>query len=196
MDHPDGVDSGWLAARPPEHLTTARLRLDRARDGDRTALVDAVNRSLAELRPWMPWAQEPATDATIGAFLTVADEGWETGTEFQYALRPLVDDGPSAILGFAGLHASLGPGALEIGYWVRSDAAGRGFASEAAGALAGAALALPGVHRAEIHCDSRNSRSAAVAERLGFRLARVDRRAPLSPTGSAEVQVWTWPADP
>jgi RimJ/RimL family protein N-acetyltransferase len=61
---------------------------------------------------------------------------------------------------------------LEIGYWLRTDATGNGFALEAARALCGAAFVNTTVDRLEIHCDAENRRSAAVATRLGFQLTR------------------------
>jgi RimJ/RimL family protein N-acetyltransferase len=61
---------------------------------------------------------------------------------------------------------------LEIGYWLRYDVTGRGYATEAARAMLGLAIAMPGISTIEIHCDPRNTASAAVPRRLGFRLIR------------------------
>jgi RimJ/RimL family protein N-acetyltransferase len=63
---------------------------------------------------------------------------------------------------------------VELGYWLRADATGRGWATEATRAALDVALALPRITRVEIRCDPRNAPSAAVPARLGFRHTRTD----------------------
>lgn len=155
------------------------------RAADTDALVASVNESFEHLRPWMPWAQEPPTTESMGAFLRSSEERWESGLDFGY----LMHDG-GHVVGSCGLHCRLGPGALAIGYWVHVDHVGRGLATSAARALTDAAFALPGVGRVEIHCDARNLRSAAVAARVGYRLLRVERREPQAPAEGDEQMVW------
>ena len=58
----------------------------------------------------------------------------------------------------------LGP---EIGYWIAPQARGRGYAAEAAHALADWALGL-GVPRVHLVVDIRNAASQVVARRAGF----------------------------
>ena len=55
----------------------------------------------------------------------------------------------------------------QIGYWVRTDRAGRGFASRAVNSLAAAAFD-DGLCELVIHCDEANIRSAKVAANAGF----------------------------
>jgi len=81
--------------------------------------------------------------------------------------------GSSFRIGVAGFYrirrASRPPS--EIGYWVRSDRTGRGYATAAARALTRAALqASPLVHRVQIRCDPANLASAAIPPKLGYRL--------------------------
>ncbi len=194
-----GVDSGsspWLAGRPEEHLEGGGITLRRSCVGDLEELVEAVNDSLEHLRPWMPWAQEPATPESIGTFLRQADTTWRDGREFQFAIRGPRGAEPDALIGFCGLHDRVGAGALEIGYWVRVDCTGRGVATMAASLLARTALALDGVARVEIRCDEGNVRSAAVPPKLGFRLDRVEPRAPEAPGDGHRLMVWTSGPDP
>lgn len=141
------------------------LVLRRWRPGDAPALLSAVERSLPELRRFMPWAREEPSLASVGAFL---EHAWEPPQTLNFALV----DPAGAVVGGFGLHGRRGPGVLEIGYWVRSDRTGRGYATAAAGALTGAGLdAFPGAFRVEIRCDPANVASAAVATKLGFQLA-------------------------
>lgn len=176
----------WLAA-PPEDLLAERAVLLRAHLSDAEALVDAVNASREHLRPWMPWAWVPATPESIGSFLAGADASWEGRTEFQYLIA---DAGSRAVLGCCGLHARIGAGALEIGYWVRVDRVRRGLASAAAGALTRAAFGLPDVERVEIHCDAANVASARVPRRLGYRLDRIENHTPTTPGETDKFMIW------
>jgi RimJ/RimL family protein N-acetyltransferase len=183
----------WLTGRPDEEvITPIGVTLHRASQGDLAELVESVNASLDELRPWMPWARDPATRHSIGGFLDQADLSWESGAEFQFAIRGRHGGEPRAMLGFCGLHNRIGPGGLEIGYWVRSDCTGRGVATAAAAGLCGAALAMDGVSRVEIHCDAGNTASAAIPPKLGFHLDRIEDRSATSPGTSGQHMIWVY----
>jgi RimJ/RimL family protein N-acetyltransferase len=180
-----------ISGRPPERLLGGVVELRRHDIGDRTALVAAVNRSLDELRPWMPWAQVPATDESIGTFLERSRRAWDAGMEFGYSMRAA--KGPDdEIVGACGLHLRSQPGVAEIGYWVRSDCTRAGVATAAARALTEAARALSELERVEIHCDGANVASRAVPPKIGYRLDRVDRRppAPRMPGETDELMIW------
>jgi RimJ/RimL family protein N-acetyltransferase len=69
---------------------------------------------------------------------------------------------------------------VELGYWLDAAVTGQGLATAAARALLDVAATLPRMSHAEIHCDAENGASAAVPQRLGFQLARVE----------AELQIW------
>ncbi|MGQ9364998.1 GNAT family N-acetyltransferase [Azospirillum sp. ST 5-10] len=60
-------------------------------------------------------------------------------------------------------------GAVEIGWRLRRDAWGNGFATEAAAAVIGHAFATLGLHRLVATTHPENAASVRVAERLGFR---------------------------
>ncbi len=57
----------------------------------------------------------------------------------------------------------------EIGWVFDPGHGGRGFATEAAGAILDLAFGELGLHRVEARLDARNERSAALCERLGMR---------------------------
>jgi RimJ/RimL family protein N-acetyltransferase len=183
--------TGWLTERPTGSIREGDLLFSRALETDLEELKAAVNSSLSELRPWFPWAQQTATDQSVGEFLSGATRGWETGTDFAYLGRELEDGAPSGgIVCGCGLHPRLGPGALEIGYWVRTDRTRRGIATSAAGALTRAAFALPGVERVQIHCDQSNQASAGVAAKLGYVLDHTERKEPTAPGETGRFMVW------
>jgi RimJ/RimL family protein N-acetyltransferase len=86
---------------------------------------------------------------------------------------------------------------VEVGYWLRGDAGGNGYATEAAAAAMAIGLALPGIERVEIRCDAANAPSAAIPRRLGFRLSRVIAEPSAAPGAApVQLQVWEWPVPP
>ncbi|QKW19020.1 GNAT family N-acetyltransferase [Kitasatospora sp. NA04385] len=188
-DAPDHAVRAVTAGRPPELLPVGGgVHLRRRGSADAAALNAAVIANLAHLRPWMPWAQHVPTLAESEQIAARGVEAWEEGTDFLYLLG--LDADPAAMVGAFGLHSRIGPGALEIGYWVHHEHTGRGLATAAARALTGAALALPGITRVEIHCDESNAASAAVPRKLGYLLDRIDEEAPTAPAETGRKMVW------
>ncbi|MDY0813609.1 GNAT family N-acetyltransferase [Kitasatospora purpeofusca] len=177
--------------RPPELLRPAGasgITLRRRSPVQSLALNAAVRADLDHLRPWLEWAAVAPTPARTAELTEAGVAAWEAGTDFIYLVG--LDAEPGRVIGSFGLHRRIGPGALEIGYWIATDHLGRGIATTAARALTEAAFALPGVHRVEIHCDPANTASAAVARRLGFRL-HLEVDAPVrAPGETGRKQVW------
>ena len=170
--------------RPDEIIDRGRVRLRRHREDDLDAMYQAVTDSLDHLRPWMPWAADYSRQAAAD-FLAASARSWADGSEYSYAI---VSDGTLA--GGAGLMARIGPGGLEIGYWVRQGYTRRGLATAASAALVEQAFRLPGVERVEIVVDELNVASAGVPRKLGF--TEVGRR-PIDPRpaeGTGVGVVW------
>jgi RimJ/RimL family protein N-acetyltransferase len=151
--------------RPDECLTegTAELRRWRASEDTARTLAQAVTESLPELRPWMPWATPGYGVAEAREYLASCEQNWESGQEWNYAI---LADGELA--GGTGLMPRIGPGGLEIGYWVHSAYRRQGLATAASAALCRAAFGLPGIDRVEIHHDVRNVASGGIPRKLGF----------------------------
>lgn len=179
-------DRSWAPDRRlPAELAAPPLVLRRWRLNDLAALERELESSREHLAQWLSWARTADRESLL-AFLLGSEAAFDARTDFAYGLR--ADGG--ALAGGAGLHARLGPGVLEIGYWVGAAYGGRGYATGAARALTEAALTLREVARLEIHCDEANVRSAAVPRRLGYRLDRIvaetTGRAPVS----GRLMIW------
>ncbi len=170
---------------PPEliDLPSVAAVLRRHRLDDLDAVQEAIEESRDHLRPWMFWADQTRRDTAT--FLRNAMEQWESGQQYSYLI---LDD--ERVLGGSGLHRRAGPDTIEIGYWLRVDATGRGVMTAAAGALTDAGFALDGIERVEIHCDEGNTRSAAVARRLGYTLAEIRDKPPQAPSERGREMVW------
>lgn len=189
-------DAPTFAEAPPERIDLpGGLALVRC-DPDRAAsAAAAINASLDHLRPWMAWAQQPATEASIGAHFAVAAELWDRRKDFGFSI---IEARTGAVVGGGGLHPRLGPEGLEIGYWVHVDHIGRGVATGAARALTDAAFGIDGIERVRITCAEDNVRSARVPEKLGFRFEGVQVPAD-GPCEGRPSQIWivdrgAWPA--
>jgi RimJ/RimL family protein N-acetyltransferase len=163
-----------LAAPPPTFPAAPPARLElpedralvRCRPDLAAAASVAINESLEHLRPWMAWAAEPATEAGMATFFTVAAEHWDQRHDFTFSIVEGVGDG--RVVGGCGLHGRLGLHGLEIGYWVHADCIGRGLATACARALTGAAFVIDGIELVRIQCEASNVRSARVPEKLGY----------------------------
>jgi ribosomal-protein-serine acetyltransferase len=170
--------------RPNELIEHAPVTLRRYREDDLDALFDAATESIDHLRPWAPWAAGYSR-ASAEQYLASSIQHWDDGTEYNYAITTA-----GALAGSIGLMARIGPGGLEIGYWVHRAYTRRGLATAASAALVEQAFRLPGVDRVEIVHDELNIASAGVPRKLGF--TKVGRR-PLDfrpPTGSGTGVVW------
>ena len=136
------------------------------------ALTEAVVASLPELEQFMDWARPERTSVEEFAdFISRSLHEWESGESHNFHV---IETATDELVGNCGLMRRVGPGAIEIGYWIRSDRAGRGYATEAARALVGAAWMLPDVERVEIRFDAANGASAAVAAKTGA--VEIERR--------------------
>jgi RimJ/RimL family protein N-acetyltransferase len=154
-------------------IATARLELRPMDEGDLDALVeldgfaevreaidpfgehiplDPVARREYERRFLQPAGYLAAVERATGRFL-----GW-----FQ-----CVADRDRAGAGAS----ELDPTEVEIGYRLRPDAWGQGFATEGAGALLAATLRRPDVTRAYAHALLSNGASIAVMRRIGMTYA-------------------------
>lgn len=176
---------------PAYRIETARLVLRCWEPRDAPALKAAVDASLPELRPWMPWAAGEPTDLDTKVELLRRFRGdFDLGTDFVYGIF----DPEGEVVGGTGLHLRAGPAAREIGYWIRSERAGRGFATEATAALTRVAFEVDGVERVEIRCDPANARSAAIPRKLGF-VHEATLRRRLDYPEPRDAMVWTLFAD-
>jgi RimJ/RimL family protein N-acetyltransferase len=162
--------------------------LRRLRASDAGAVAAAVSASLDQLRRWMPWATPEAADQHQQlARVAEAEKLWESGTDFVYSV---VTTAHGTLVGEIALHPWLGDGHMELGYWIASSQARRGYGTAGAGALTSVALAMPGVCQVEIHCDAANYASSAIARKLGYRLERIKECTPETPGETGRLMIW------
>ena len=160
----------------PNQLRTARLLLRRWQPSDAAALAPVLAVNVSHLGPWIPKrVAEPADEERLAERLREFAAAFDARREWRFGLFAADD---RRLLGEVSLFPRDASGRvafdaaveIEIGYWIRVDETGRGYASEAARAAIELACALPHVSRLTIRCDERNAPSAAIPHRLGFRL--------------------------
>jgi len=155
----------------PNVIRTERLALRPWAAEDAPQLVEALGESVDHLLPWIPWATAAAP--SIGQVETLLSR-WkaerESGANFIYAACRATDE---RLVGGIGLYARVGPGRLEVGYWMRRTESGKGLATEAARAVTSAGFALPHVSGLEIHTHPSNLPSRRIPEKLGYRFLGV-----------------------
>ena len=163
---------------------------------DASSIAEAVNTSLPHLARFLDWANEPTTVDSQAVRLAVGREAFDAGGDATYTIFA----GDDEVVGMVGLHRRLGPGAIEVGYWLRASHEGRGIMTAAVRAAVGLAFEVDGAARVVIHCHPDNVRSAAIPERLGFTLREVDPRprmvwelVPVGAPGRRTIPRWPSP---
>lgn len=158
----------------PFKLETRRLLLTSPSEVDATQVMEAVNESLEELQPWMPWADHAYTEEETIENCREAEAKFMDGSD--HRLHVFLKDSLTYI-GGTGLHrGDPSVPSVEIGYWVRTPLAGNGYVTEVVANLTRYALSALGVKRVEIRMSSDNERSRRIPERLGFHLDGILRQ--------------------
>ena len=157
----------------PAWIDTPRLRLRPWLPIESQRLRALAARNQSHLLPWMPWAEQiPSLEGYLGLITTWARDHLNQ-TDLTFGMFTHAGDP----IGNIGLYRRLGPGALEVGFWIDQDHSGQGYVTEAAAALCQVGLRAMKLDRIELRCLPENQRSAAVARRLGFvHEATLDRR--------------------
>lgn len=123
-------------------------------------MVAAVRASATELQPFMPWVTDDYAEADV--------LGWIRGEVDPDDCAYLIVGDDGELAGGCGLRIlSEVNRSANLGYWLRSDRTGRGWATRATRLLARHGLTELGLERIEILMSVENGRSRRVAERAG-----------------------------
>jgi RimJ/RimL family protein N-acetyltransferase len=163
-----------LVRRPaPYRIETERLVLRCPELMDLDTVHEVVSVSVDALRPWMPWVEpEPISKEQRANDVRRLRARFDQDEDYTYFV--FAGDGP--MVGGMGLHPRVGPGGVELGYWIRPSEQRQGLAVEGASALIRAAFECIGVDRVEIRIEPTNGPSRRVVEKLGVRKEATLRR--------------------
>jgi ribosomal-protein-serine acetyltransferase len=135
------------------------------RKEDEAPWLDMIHETLADLRPWMSFAQQPPTRQDVHEWLQAQPKSWENGTNYAFAIQEVPTGGllGSCILNQIDPHNRL----ANMVYWVRSSRRGQGIAGRAARLLAEFGFRRLQLLRIEIVVAEQNTASLRVAEKTG-----------------------------
>lgn len=151
---------------PPYRIETERLVIRCYDPKDAPLLREAVDSSLDHLRPWMPWARyAPQTVEETVQLLRRFRGEFDLDSNYVYGV---FERDESRMVGGSGFHPRGGPGSLEIGYFVRADAVGRGYATEVTAVLTRVGFEICGLERVDLQIEPQNERSLRIPAKLGF----------------------------
>jgi len=146
-------------------LTTDRLVLREFREDDLAPVHEyGSDPEVVRYMPWGPNSEEDTRSFLDRALASQLDDP-RTTYEFAVTLREV-----GRPIGGCGIHAiSFTNRSAFMGYCLRRDAWGHGYATEAARALLAFAVETLGLHRMAATCDIENAASIRVLEKVGMR---------------------------
>jgi RimJ/RimL family protein N-acetyltransferase len=140
------------------------ISIRRYEPDDAPALFEAARESVDEVFPWLEWCHPDYEATESQAWIEHCRVAWEAGDEYQFAII----GSDETFLGGCGLNRLEHQHRVaNLGYWVRTPAAGRGVATVAVRRLAGFAFDETDLNRLQIVVAVGNHASQRVAERAG-----------------------------
>lgn len=170
-------------------IRTPRLLIRPKQPGDGALTATAVDETWEDLHQWMRWAE------SRDAFTADRTEIRNRQVMARFILREDIEllgveiaTGTPVV--WTGLHSiDWQAGQCDTGYWVRRTAQGKGFATEAANAMARYAIGALGMRRVGLTYSAGNEASRRIAERLGFTIEGIQKGANLLPAGRVADRV-------
>lgn len=152
----------------PMPIKTPRLVIKPPEPGMGELFHAAKVETLDLLKEWMAWAHEPISLEKDE--MTMRQQAAKFMTREDMML--IMFDHSGRMIGTTGFHDMYNPilPVRQIGYWCRASETGKGYVTEAVNALTRYGFDELGLKKICIKIDEENTRSYAVAERLGYEL--------------------------
>lgn len=145
-------------------MKVAGMTLETAIMAHSIQLFLLVDRNREHLRKWLPWVDGVTSEEDVSIFLSRTMDQSDRGLGSHYVVFY-----HGVMAGMAGFHPIDWPNRnAEVGYWIAKEFTGNGLAAGAAARLLHEGFNELNLNRMEIRCASGNSRSIAVAKRLGM----------------------------
>jgi ribosomal-protein-serine acetyltransferase len=152
-----------------EHILLRAFRLE-----DADAIYEAVCESKSELARWLPWCHAEYSRSDTLEFLNHRGEAFREEQEYAFAIFARAS---GQFVGATGINQiDLAARRANLGYWLRTSATGRGYATQATLLVARWAFAELELERIEIVAATGNIASQRVALRAGATREGIARR--------------------
>ena len=172
-----------MIAAPDPLLTDEVITLRLWDERDVPALVECID-SDEEITRWMDAIPQPYLDAEARMWVEQASSYWLAGTSAPFAVTDFKTGGVLGGVGFGWVgEERVG----EVGYWLRSDARGRGLTPRAVSLVSCWAFQELGCERLQLRADADNVGSQRVAEKAGFTREGVLRSVHFNPREQRRV---------
>jgi RimJ/RimL family protein N-acetyltransferase len=157
----------------PDKIETERLYIRPCLPGDGEVVHRAIVKSQANMRRWLPFAENDQTVEEVEAGVRESYAKFIKREDFRLHIYRKEDH---EFIGSTGLHRIVWDvPKVEIGYWIHRDHSGNGYMTEAVKGLTTFAIEELKVNRVEIRCDELNLASRKIPEKLGFVLEGILR---------------------
>ncbi|WP_441249180.1 GNAT family N-acetyltransferase [Kitasatospora sp. McL0602] len=123
--------------------------------------------NLERLARWEPWALGENGLADTAAFMKARSHDWLDGKMLP-VLIGVAAEGGWQLVGSAGVSIDAGARSAVVGYWIDAAFEGHGLVSRTVGALLDRCFGPLGLERVGLYTETANTRSRALATRLGF----------------------------
>ncbi len=172
----------------PMPIVTDRMIIREPRFCDGVAIHEGKEESFAEIHKWMDWAK---TRSTIEEDEIVAREAHIRFLKKEDLTLYAFDKKTGKFLGGTGLHRfDWEHRIIEIGYWYRTSATGKGYATEGTKALIRYAFNALDAKKVTIVVSESNNASRRVIEKAGFKYEYTVHDEDVLPDGSITDKHW------
>jgi len=126
-------------------------------------LMEVINLNRDRLERWLHWAHSSHTREDVLNFVQMARKDFQKPEALHFLIF-----WRGKIAGGCGLLLNEVSNFGEIGYWIDASLEGKGIVSDCCRALIDYSFAELQLNRVQIRCAAGNTRSGAIARRLGF----------------------------
>lgn len=132
-------------------------------EADIKPLYEAVRESIAEISLWLPWCHPNYSIEESTKWVMSRPDAWQNGEEYSFVIEEINN---GKFLGGVGInHLNFMHGIGNLGYWIRTEEQGKGYALEALKLTAKFGIESLKLNRIEIVMAVDNIQSKRVAEK-------------------------------
>jgi RimJ/RimL family protein N-acetyltransferase len=154
----------------PEIISTPRLRLQMPKAGFGKQLHNAISDGFEDYVKWLNWPAKLPTIEEVEAECRRHHSEFVLRESMRYLVIDKVTEEVIGRCGLPSFQANWLIPQFGISYFIRKNQRSKGYASEAAHALATLAFKILKAKKVEVYCDAENIASAKVPIKIGFKL--------------------------